>query len=219
MSGERPGWTDTGRSPTAEQAERLLELFETLIAVLEEIRDQHRLPPERKDYTQPPSQMFDYVQGQDTPPSQSQFQMARHWLANPEDRSVRYRLPGLRLERPGRRMTVADTLRAAADLIERTGLARGAHIDTSGRIDAMEAIWRAATGCEDVARYHTAVLDGDTTLDRQNAFHWAMITMQRFVGVTVPRWSDATGEPGVIGGLRAYAQADENHPGTTPDLR
>jgi hypothetical protein len=46
MSSERRTWTDTGRSPTAEQAERLIELFETLISVLEEIRDQHRPPSE-----------------------------------------------------------------------------------------------------------------------------------------------------------------------------
>lgn len=113
-------------------------------------------------------------------------------------------------------MSVADTLRQAAHLIKTHGLAIGDYTDDAGRIDVIEAIWRAATGAEDVTRQARAVLDGDATLAGHNAYRWAMITLQREVG-PVARWSDRMSEAEVITSLEFLAGADEGR--RVPQLR
>lgn len=103
-------------------------------------------------------------------------------------------------------------LRAAADLIEVRGLARGTLYDSQGRICAMEAIWRAATGCDNADRSETAVADGSTALSRFDGYRWAMITVQRHIRpdeLTVARWSDAHEQADVVAGLRRIADLDE----------
>jgi hypothetical protein len=78
--------TDLGARVRADQIDSLIEKFEVLISVLEEIRDQHR--PQPKDYTVPPPRMFDYIQGQYAPPNHTQFRMARYWLGNPDPHRI-----------------------------------------------------------------------------------------------------------------------------------
>ncbi len=107
-------------------------------------------------------------------------------------------------------MPVGVTLRQAAELIEAKGLARGDYTDDQGRICAMEAMWRAATGTEDAAGWRVAASTGRVTLHQQNQFRYAMITFERWLGWSgsIARWSDRRTAAEVTAAMRACAQED-----------
>jgi hypothetical protein len=87
--------------------------------------------------------------------------------------------------------TVAEVISKAADEIERLGLACGEFISPSGKICAMEAIYRAATGRWDAANQMTDVATGEITYDQSNLYINATRTVAAYVGYhSVPSWSD-----------------------------
>jgi hypothetical protein len=87
--------------------------------------------------------------------------------------------------------TVAEVISKAADEIERLGLACGEYISPSGKICAMEALYRAATGKVDAVSYSHALTLGEITGDQSNLYINATRTVAAYVGYhSVPSWSD-----------------------------
>jgi hypothetical protein len=92
--------------------------------------------------------------------------------------------------------TVAEVISKAADEIERLGLACGEYISPSGKICAMEALYRAATGKVDAVSYSHALTLGEITGDQSNLYINATRTVAAEVAIAaevggVSVWSDS----------------------------
>lgn len=112
-------------------------------------------------------------------------------------------------------MPVSDTLYAAADLIEFHGLAKNKYEDATGRIDVLEALFRAATG---LSQSHYAKLRDKgqvpITLNDHNKYRWAVLSLRGWLKAQdleqqPALWSDSCSQEQVIIALRECAAYKE----------
>ena len=110
-------------------------------------------------------------------------------------------------------MSTANTLSAAADLLERDGWCQRFWCDDDGRRGASAAIARVATGSDELA----GIEIGDAALDELNAAHDALtdylLDLECEPHISVTDWNDSPGATAAetIATIRAAAaeSADE----------